>query len=142
MNYNIYNTETFNETYNNDWYLSLKKSKLTPPSNIFGVAWGILYLTIIISFILFIGNRGFRDDKLGFTFFIIQLVLNLSWSIVFFKYKKLVLSLIIIFMIVIFTILTMFRFWRVSRWSSLVLIPYLIWLLFATYLNLYIVIKN
>lgn len=141
MNYKI-TSNSFNETFNDDWYTKLKKSSLTPPSKYFGVVWALLYFSLIISFVIFICNDGRKKSPLGFYFFIIQLLINLSWSLIFFKLKQIKLAVLIIILTIIFTILTIIYFWKVNIWSSILLIPYVLWLIFALYLNSYIALNN
>ena len=117
-----------------DWYKSLKKSPLTPPSYVFGIVWPVLYFLILISFITYIPH----STTMGFVFFGIQLLLNLSWSPVFFRYKNPQLALGIVSLMWIFILLTILTFYKTSKLSAYLLIPYFIWVSFATYLNWYI----
>jgi tryptophan-rich sensory protein len=121
---------------NNKWYNDLKKSSLTPPGYVFGIAWSILYLFIAISFLF---NKIYCFNCEENIFFMIQLFLNLIWTPVFFKFKMIKLSLFIILFIIYFTI----RYINISKSiSKILLIPYLLWLFIALYFNLYIVINN
>lgn len=125
---------------NNLWYLNLKKSNLTPPNYIFSIIWTILYFTIILSIYIYINSKNY--NILGIILFIIQLLLNLSWSSIFFKYKKLYESYNIMILLYIFTFLTYLNFKKVNKYAANLLIPYIIWLSFALYLNYYIVKHN
>lgn len=127
---------------NNEWYNKLNKSILTPPNYIFKIVWPILYLSILISFLLYIFNNGININKTGFIFFIIQLILNLLWPIIFFYFKNPNIALIIIILMILSLILTIKNFYKVNKLSSFLLIPYLIWLLFAFYLNVVVIILN
>lgn len=124
-----------------DWYDSLKQSPLTPPKKTFGIVWPILYTMILISFILFLQQDGIHQ-YIALTFFIIQLILNLSWSSVFFTAKQLLASCIIISLLLVSIIGVMITFYKVNPVSTYLLIPYVIWVSFATYLNIYIYIYN
>ena len=75
------------------------------------------------------------NKKQAITFFLIQLLLNFSWSPAFFYLHDIKLSFVIIVFLVIFIILTIISFYKVSRISAFLLIPYLLWVSFATYLN-------
>jgi len=121
-------------------YNKLKKSLLTPPSYIFGIVWPILYLMIGLSIIFYLSSK--EKSILGILLFILQLLLNLSWSPIFFKFKNYKLSFIIILLLIIIVYFNIIEFGRTNLLSSYLLIPYLIWILFASYLNLYIVINN
>lgn len=130
--------------FDKKWYDSLKKSPLTPPNQIFGIVWPILYVLIVVSLVLFI--MAYDDQNIfvspALIFFTIQMILNLLWSPIFFKQKRLCLSLFIIMTMVIFVILTMIQFYKYSKIASWLLLPYLLWILFATYLNFYICVNN
>ena len=128
--------------YDNDWYNKLIKSPLNPPSWVFSLVWPILYILLGVSFVnVWINKDCFQYCK-ELNFFILQLILNLSWTTLFFKLKKLNLSLISLGCIIVFTIFTFFEFKKVSLVSSILLIPYLLWLCFAFYLNSYIILRN
>lgn len=127
--------------YNSDWYNSLIKPFLSPPDRVFLPVWTVLYITILISFILYFINPN-KNKKSGYIFFFVQLVLNLSWSFVFFKFKSISGGLIIIFLLGVFIFLTIKKFYSVSKISGLILIPYFLWVLFAAYLNLGFLILN
>lgn len=127
--------------YNSDWYNSLIKPFLSPPDGVFLPVWTVLYITILISFILYFTNPN-KNKKSGYIFFFVQLVLNLSWSFVFFKFKSISGGLIIIFLMGVFIFLTIKKFYSVSKISGLILIPYFLWVLFAAYLNLGFLILN
>ena len=127
--------------YNSDWYNSLIKPFLSPPDGVFLPVWTVLYITILISFILYFTNPN-KNKKTGYIFFFVQLVLNLSWSFVFFKFKSISGGLIIIFLMGVFIFLTIKKFYSVSKISGLILIPYFLWVLFAAYLNLGFLILN
>lgn len=127
---------------NRDWYNSLKKSTLTPPSWVFGTAWSLLYTSMIIYLVLMM-----RDNKCNMwcqplTFFVIQLFFNLIWTSLFFKFKLIRLALIDILFTLGFTITTFITSLNINSKLSLILIPYILWLTLATYLNTYIVLNN
>jgi translocator protein len=128
--------------YNKKWYKKLKKSSLTPPDNIFGIVWPILYILLITSFYLIFSNKKCFPYCNQLTYFIIQIIFNLLWTTIFFKFKKIKTSLLIILIIIFFTIISYFKFYKINKIASYLLIPYLLWLFFAMYLNFFIVIKN
>ena len=103
--------------YNSDWYNSLIKPFLSPPDGVFLPVWTVLYITILISFILYFINPN-KNKKTGYIFFFVQLVLNLSWSFVFFKFKSISGGLIIIFLMGVFIFLTIKKFYSVSKVSG------------------------
>lgn len=125
-----------------NWYKNLKKSNLTPPDIVFGIVWPILYTLIAISFVVFIRTSTPIRKNPAIIVFLIQLVLNLSWSPVFFKRQNIKLSLVIIVLTLIFTLINIWLFYKINPISAYLLIPYAVWLMFATYLNAYIYVKN
>lgn len=127
---------------NREWYLSLKKSKLTPPGYVFGIVWPILYLLLGISFLLTIRSPKCIGFCSPLVFFTAQMILNLIWTTVFFKMKMMKTALLLIYAIIALTIIAFMKMLPVNRNAALLLIPYLLWLSFASYLNLYIVVKN
>jgi benzodiazapine receptor len=112
------------------WYMDLKKSPLNPPSYVFGIAWSILYLLIVISYTIALSQL----DYVYWILPIIQLLLNFSYSPVFFYYKKLLGAAILTTLILIMTIITMYIFSLKSSVAVYLLIPYILWLIFANYL--------
>ena len=127
---------------NSKWYQSLKKSPLTPPNWVFPIAWTTLYLFIIASGVLFLMTTGTSVRSIGFLYYCVTWILNLSWTPIFFTYTRPDISFIIILVMVAFIALTIREFYPVNRIASYLLIPYLGWVLFATYLNGYIVYMN
>jgi len=125
---------------NNEWYDELKKSSLTPPPIVFQIVWTILYIMIFTSLFLFILSKD--RTMIGLVFFGIQLCLNLLWTPLFFRYRQLFWSVIVIIGILISLLLTILSFWKVSPLSSSLLLPYFIWTCFALYLNTYIYLNN
>lgn len=116
------------------WYFSLTKPYLTPPVWIFAPVWSFLYLTIAFSFVLYFLKKD-ENKGLGYLYFLVQMILNLIWTPVFFGTKNILLALIVIILMDVFIILTIKKFYEVRKFAGLILIPYLIWTLFATYLN-------
>ena len=128
--------------YNPDWYRKLKKSPLTPPNYVFGIVWPFLYFTLIIFFLFLLKDSKCRGLCPPLIPFLIQMVLNFSWSPVFFRLQKPKESLVITILMVLLTVYTFYLTYQINQKLSLLLIPYLIWITFATYLNGYIVYQN
>ncbi len=120
--------------YNSIWYNNLIKPPMAPPNWLFAPVWGILYAMIAAALIIYINKQGY-GKKSGYIFFVIQLVLNFIWSPVFFGMQNMTLALVIVILMDIFVFLTFKKFYSVSKISGLLLIPYFLWILFATYLN-------
>ena len=127
---------------NLSWYRTLHKPPLNPPSEIFTPVWSVMYSLIFLSLCILLFTKTDADKKLAITFFVIQLILNLSWSPVFFYFHNITFSFIIIILLLIFITLTIISFYQISKLSAYLLIPYLIWVTFAAYLNFGIMILN
>lgn len=125
------------------WYAALNKPSFNPPNNVFGPVWTILYVMMGISMFL-IWKEGLKnkDVKNAFIFFIIQLILNSLWSVVFFGAHSVLGGLIIIVLLWLAVLYCIISFRKISRVASILLIPYLLWITFATLLNYYILILN
>jgi len=128
--------------YNREWYSSLRQSPITPPNKVFGIVWPILYILLLISFILTIRSKRCKGFCTALIFFIIQMVFNLLWTSVFFAWKQIILGFIFIMIMIILTIVTMVLMRKISLTATCLLIPYIIWLCFAGYLNGYIMVMN
>lgn len=135
------------------WYESLKKSPLTPPPWVFSVVWPVLYILMMISLALYISSFmntvGMTKHRIiktllstGVIFFLLQLLFNIAWSPVFFQYRQICFSILIITMLLFFLVLTMIEFRKVNVLSFYLLIPYFMWSLFALYLNIDICRQN
>lgn len=123
-----------------NWYINLNRSPFTPPDYVFGIAWTLLYLMIAISgWLLWKSKHRLSAVK---NCFVLQLILNWSWTLLFFKLHLIGWALLCILAIVCFTLATIVLSFRRERAAAWLLIPYLLWLLFASYLNLYIWLYN
>jgi tryptophan-rich sensory protein len=125
------------------WYTSLNKPFFSPPTWIFGPVWTILYFLMGVSFYLIL-QKGWKKKpvKSAGMFFIAQLALNFLWSPIFFGLKSPLLGLITIVAMWILIITTMKKFYPLSKLAFYLLIPYLLWVSFATVLNAAILILN
>ena len=123
------------------WYYNLTKPPLAPPDWIFPPVWSILYFSMLVALLLYLFKPA-QNKKSGYIYFAVQLIFNLLWTPAFFYLKNMFLALIVIILLDIFVILTIKSFYKVSKISSLILIPYLLWILFATYLNIGYLVLN
>jgi benzodiazapine receptor len=127
----------------NNWYRNLKKSNFQPPGYVFGIAWTIIYLLIGYSIYLFViyykNNYLFN---LALIIFIIQMFLNYSWTYVLNKFKNLRLSFYHIILITVFVIINVKLFYRIKPIMGILLVPYMLWLLFASFLSYDLFIIN
>lgn len=120
---------------NMNWFHALKKPFLAPPDWIFAPIWSILYVMIVLSLVFFLKTGGLKFKILPIFFFIIQIILNFSWTNIFFGMQKIGTALIIIVFLWIFLLLTITTFYKHSKISAWLLVPYFLWVSFATYLN-------
>ena len=116
------------------WYLSLNKSELNPPGYVFGIVWPILYVLMMIS--------AFLTYKKVFVVFNIQLIFNAAWSWLFFRYQMPLVSLLDIYLLIVMNIYILKLMYHESKIAFLLFLPYVLWISFASYLNLFIVINN
>lgn len=133
----------FTNATHNAWYASLAKPSINPPSYIFGPIWIVLYIMVGISLYLFWKNLfKKRWVKTSIILFFIQLILNSAWSIIFFRINSVKGALIDIIALWFSIIFTIIFFYKISKISAWLLVPYLIWVSFATYLNYLLYILN
>ena len=124
-----------------DIYKTLIKPPLAPPSILFPIVWTILYILMGIgSYMIYESDNYEKDDALKI--YLLQLGINFIWPIFFFLLKLRLISLIIIILLLIAIILMITKFYKINKTSAYLQIPYLIWVLFATYLNFGFYILN
>ena len=116
------------------WYQSLIKSPLNPPGYVFGIVWPILYLLMSIS-----AFRTFNETK---NLFFIQLLFNAMWSWLFFAFQMPFIALLNIWLLIYLNIKLNLKMFNQDKLSGFLFIPYVLWLFFASYLNLFIVLNN
>lgn len=118
------------------WYASLIRPEWTPPSWAFPVVWTTLYILMALSFYL-VWKKGLdtKATKTAAAVFIIQLALNALWSLVFFGLHSLVGGMALIILLWIAILVNIIVFYRISKWAGFLLIPYIVWVTIASYLN-------
>ncbi|MCL5090423.1 MAG: tryptophan-rich sensory protein [Patescibacteria group bacterium] len=125
------------------WYQTLTKPSFSPPNWVFGPAWTILYFLMgVAAYLVWIKGLEKKAVKTALSFFIAQLVFNFFWSILFFGLHSPMLGLIDISILWILILITIIKFYKISKTASYLLIPYLFWVTFATILNLSIFLLN
>ncbi len=122
-------------------YAQLIKPPLAPPGWIFGVVWPILFAMMGIALYLIVGAEGKRKSDALF-FFFLQLGVNFLWSILFFRFQLYWASLVCLVILDLLVIYTMRLFRRIDGRACWLMLPYLMWILFATYLNAGVAILN
>ena len=125
------------------WYATLNKPFFSPPNWIFGPVWTLLYFLMGVSFYLIL-KKGWKKKsvKNATKFFIAQLVVNFFWSPIFFGLRSPLLGLITIVLMWMLIVLTIKKFYPLSKLAAYLLIPYLLWVSFATILNASILFLN
>src|SRR3989338_8122244 len=132
------------------WYATLAKPALNPPSWVFGPVWTALFVLMgIAAFLVWKRHsdilqnvRMLRVWKWGIALFIIQLLLNILWSVLFFGLQSPSAALAEILVLWVAIVATLFAFGKISRAAGWLLVPYLLWVSFAVYLNYMIVALN
>ena len=116
------------------WYQGLIKSDLNPPGYVFGIVWPILYL--------FMGITAWRNIDNIQIYFYIQLFLNAIWSWLFFSFQLPLVALFDIWLLIFINIKILFIVSKQDKIGAILYAPYILWLLFASYLNVFIVLNN
>ena len=124
------------------WYTTINKPSFNPPDWIFAPAWTTLYILIGLSFYLVWRKYFGEDRKKVIAVYSLQLLFNLLWSMLFFGLKSPLLGLIGIIVLLIFIITNTIVFYKISKIAGYLLIPYLLWVSFASILNFSIFILN
>ena len=127
-------------TRGGEQYDALVKPPLSPPPYVFGIVWTILYTLMAISITLVISKSG--GETSASKIYYLQLLVNFIWPILFFSLGLLTFSFIWLLLLIALVVVMIVSFYRISPLAALLQIPYLIWLLFAAYLNLGFVILN
>ena len=119
----------------NPWFDALVKPGAFPPPATFGIVWTVLYVLMGIALAMICAARGARGRGPAVIAFAVQFVLNLAWSPVFFGAHQITGGLIVIGILDVAVIVTIGLFARVRPIAAWLLVPYLVWICFATYLN-------
>lgn len=125
------------------WYAMLNKPFFSPPNWIFGPVWTTLYALMGISIYLIYESKIKKTDRQFLVkIFFLQLFLNFLWSVIFFGMHLLFIAFIEILILWVVILLLIFKFYKVSKPAAYLLIPYLLWVSFASLLNLFVAILN
>lgn len=123
------------------FYETINKPPLAPPGIIFPFVWGILYILMGISSYLVYKEKT-PESRIGLYIYAAQLIVNFIWPLVFFNARAFLAAFIIILLLDVLVALMIVKFFKVSKVAAYLQIPYFIWLLFATYLNLFVWLLN
>lgn len=118
-----------------EWYQELNKPSWNPPPWIFGPVWNVLYLLMAFSAWLVWREGGLQKQRLPLSFYGLQLCLNAVWTPVFFGGQWPAGGFVVIILLWLAIVVTILRFWPVHRWAAWLMVPYLIWVSFASVLN-------
>jgi translocator protein len=118
------------------WYAALEKPPFNPPNWLFAPVWTLLYILMgIAAFLVWRKGLENRQVRTALILFLIQLVLNALWSVVFFGLESPLYGFIVIVVLWVAILFTILKFYRISLASSVLLWPYLLWVTFAAVLN-------
>ena len=127
-------------TLKEPWYSQLVKSNFNPPDWVFAPVWTALYLMMTLA-IWFYWHSKNREMNTVYIYFI-HIIMNTTWSIVFFAFHKIFLAMLVLIILILFIFLLIIRFKSVNKLSYYLMIPYLLWCFYALFLNINLVILN
>jgi Tryptophan-rich sensory protein (mitochondrial benzodiazepine receptor homolog) len=117
------------------FYTQLVRPEWAPPASLFGPVWTVLYALMAIAAWLVWRVNGFRAARRALTLFLVQLALNALWSWLFFGWHRGGLAFADIVVLWALIVATVIAFWRIRPWAGALLLPYLLWVSFASALN-------
>ncbi|MDD3174153.1 MAG: tryptophan-rich sensory protein [Herbinix sp.] len=124
-------------------YKSLTLPPYSPPGWLFGVVWPILYILMgIAAYLIFISVSELADKRKALITYAAQLLVNFSWSIIFFRFQEYGLAVVVLALLLLLVTLTIMYFYDLNRLSACLLIPYYLWLIYAFYLNTGVFVLN
>ena len=127
-------------SFKEPWYSELIKSNFNPPDWIFAPVWTTLYFLMTLA-IWFYWHSKNRDMNTVYIYFI-HILFNTTWSVVFFAFHNILLALINLMILLSLIIILILRFMRVNKTSAYLMIPYLLWSLYALFLNFNLFLLN
>ncbi|MBQ3073629.1 MAG: tryptophan-rich sensory protein [Ruminococcus sp.] len=123
-------------------FSSLNKPPLSPPGWLFPVVWTILFVLMGIASYIVLERGSFAETRTALFFYGVQLFFNFFWSIFFFNFELYYFSFLWLLALWVLIIITAVLFFRISKPAGYLMIPYILWVTFAGYLNLGIAILN
>ena len=121
--------------FNYTWYQTLNQPVFAPPAWVFSPVWTVLYISIFVSLVFYAKSFKTNNKAWGYTLFVLQMLANLAWTPIFFGLKNIGLALAVVILLDILVLWNIIVFYKNSKPAGLILIPYFLWILFATYLN-------
>lgn len=119
----------------NAWFDDLAKPATTPAPEIIQIVWTVLYILMGLALAMVVAARGASGRRIAIIAFAVQLALNLAWSPLFFAAHQITAALVLIVVLDVAVLVTVVLFQRVRPVAALLMAPYLLWILFATYLT-------
>jgi benzodiazapine receptor len=123
-------------------YTSFVKPPLSPPGWLFGVIWPVLYLLMGIAAYIIYQTPQIPERKKATALYWVQLFVNFLWPIVFFRFEWYWISVVVILLLDVLVLITTIWFYKIKKVAGYLMIPYLLWIIFATYLNIGIALLN
>jgi tryptophan-rich sensory protein len=118
------------------WYPTLVKPSLSPPGFYIGLIWIVLFTLMGISlFLIWKETPSNLAARIALYFFAAQLIVNVLWSVAFFGMRSPIIGLVVIALLWVLILITIIKFWPINRTAALLLIPYIVWVSIAAYLN-------
>ena len=124
------------------WYQTLDRPAWTPPDWVFAPVWTLLYALMAVAAWLVWRQRGFSGATLALSLFLVQLALNVAWSFILFGMGAITWAAVEIFVLMLAIAATTIAFWWISTPAALLLVPYLVWVIYAVALNVAIARMN
>ena len=126
-----------------DDFAALDQPPLSPPGWLFPVVWTILYTLMgIASYLVLETPSTAEATKRAFSVYFLQLLFNFFWSIIFFSLGAFEIAFAWLCVLLALIVITTVRFWRINKWSGILMLPYIAWVTFAGYLNAAIAYLN
>lgn len=125
----------------NSIYTEIIKPPLSPPAWLFPAVWAVLYAIMGISAYMIYRSNNHLSEK-AFKIYIIQLAVNFSWSIIFFKFRLMTVAAVVAVLLALLVGLMIYMFGKIKKSAGLINIPYLLWSIFASYLAIGTAILN
>ena len=122
---------------------AIQKPPLSPPGWLFPIVWTVLYILMGISCYRAVRSNADSEEKNeALKLYFIQLAINFLWSILFFSFKLYSFSAMWLLLLLATVVITALKFYKIDKISAYLFIPYILWLLLAAYLNIYIAVTN
>lgn len=122
-------------------YNTIDKPFLSPNKIVFPIVWSVLYILMGISLYIISESKYLNKDK-SYLLYILQLLVNSVWPLFFFKFRLFFVSFLIVLLLIYLVIKLILEFYKINKLAAYLQIPYLLWLIFASYLSLGVFLLN